>query len=327
MTPTLDAAYASAVEALSGAESIVAVGHVGPDGDALGSVVGLVLAARAAGKHAVATFGEPFVVPDQFRFLDLDVLVPPGDVSDDFDLLVACDTAAPDRLGSAAALTDLARRVLVVDHHASNGGFGDVELIDPEAAATAEMVFRLVDELGWPLDEAAATALYAGVVTDTGRFQYSSTSPETHRVAARLIEAGVAPEVVGRHVYEEAKFGYLRVAGAVLGRARLDAGRRLVWSVMTADDLSDAGVDYQDTDGLIDVLRIAEESDVACLLKQVDDGVWKGSLRSRGRVDVAAIAAGLGGGGHHNAAGFTFRGSPDDAIGHVKHGLIQRAMP
>lgn len=321
MTDPYTTALDGAAAALLGAQRIVTVGHIGPDGDALGSALGLAMAARAAGKDAVATFGEPFVVPDQLRFLDLDTLTRPGDISGEIDLLVACDTAVPSRLGSAGALAERAGRVLVIDHHLSNGGFGDVLLVDATAAATAQMVFQLIEHLGWPIDEAIATALYTGVVTDTGRFQYSSTSPETHRVASRLLESGVAPEVVGRHVYEEAKFGYLLVAGSVLGRAELDPDRQLVWSVMTTADLAAAGVSYQDTDGLIDILRVAEESDVACLLKQVDDGVWKGSLRSRGRVDVAAIAAGFGGGGHHNAAGFTHRGTPEEAIARVRDAM------
>ncbi len=317
----MNADYAASLEAVADvlrrARRIVTVGHIGPDGDALGSAVGLAIAARAAGKDAVATFGEPFVVPDQLAFLDLETLAKVGDIDGDIDVLVACDTAAPERLGSAGVLVERADTVVVIDHHLSNGGFGDVVLVDPTAAATAQMVFQLIEHLGWPMDVAAATALYTGVVTDTGRFQYSSTSPETHLVAARLLDAGVASDEVGQHVYEEAKFGYLRVAGAVLGRAQLDVERRMVWSYMTTGDLAAGGVAYQDTDGLIDILRIAQESDVACLLKQVGDGVWKGSLRSRGRVDVAAIASSFGGGGHHNAAGFTVEGTPDEAIARV----------
>ena len=148
-------------------------------------------------------------------------------------MLVACDTAAPERLGSVRVFAERAAKVVVIDHHLSNGGFGDVLFVDPTAGATAQMVFHLIEYLEWPIDAATATALYTGVVTDTGRFQYSSTSPETHRVAARLLELGVAPEIAGRHLYEEAKFGYLKVAARVLGRAELDPEKQLVWSVMT----------------------------------------------------------------------------------------------
>jgi len=302
-----------AAAVIEAAGSFVAVGHIRPDGDAMGAALALALTGRRAGKTAHVTFGEPFVMPSQFRFLDASPYLPVDEVPVPLDLFIACDTAAESRLGSAAALTKHAGKVLVIDHHISNGGFGDVRYIDSTAAATAEMVYRLIRELGWEITPEVATALYVGLVTDTGRFQYSVTTPAVHRITAELIEAGVQPDVVGRQLYEESPFGYLEVAGRVLGRCRLDAEKSLVWSVMYVDDATDAGVSLEDTDGLIDLIRIAEEAGVACLLK-VHDGVTKGSLRSRGAIDVAAIAATFGGGGHHNASGFTFEGGPEAAI-------------
>ncbi len=309
-------ALEEAAATLDAAESLVAVGHIRPDGDALGSALALALAGRAAGKTAHVTFGEPYVMPAQFRFLDTSPYLPVAEVPVPLDLFIACDTAVADRLGSAAALSDRAGRILVVDHHISGGSFGDVRYIDPTAAATAEMVYRLIIELGWEITPEIATALYAGLVTDTGRFQYSATTPTVHRIAAELVEAGVQPEVVGRHVYEEAPFGYLEVAGRVLARCRLDAEKSFVWSVLHTEDVAAAGVSLEDADGLIDLIRIAQEAGVACLLK-VHDGVTKGSLRSRGDVDVAAIAATFGGGGHHNASGFTFEGEPEAAVDEI----------
>ncbi len=307
-------ALQAAAAAIDSAGSLVAVGHIRPDGDALGAALALALAAGAAGKTAHVTFGEPFIMPTQFRFLDASPYLPVAEVPVPVDLLIACDTAAQSRLGSAAALADQAGRVLVIDHHISNGdGFGDIHYIDPTAAATAEMAYRVLRELGWEITPEVATALYAGLVTDTGRFQYSVTTPAVHRITAELIEAGVRPEEVGRHLYEESPFGYLEVAGRVLGRCRLDAEKSFVWSVLHTEDVADAGVNLEDTDGLIDLIRIAEEAGVACLLK-VHEGVTKGSLRSRGDVDVAAIAATFGGGGHHNASGFTFEGEPGAVV-------------
>ena len=175
-------------------------------------------------------------------------------------------------------------------------------------------MFRLIRAIGWEVTPDIATALYTGVVTDTGRFQYESTSPEVHRIAADLLEAGVSPPVVGQHIYEEAPFGYLRVAGAVLGRSELDLEHKIVWSVLYQEDLSRASLRYEEADGLIDLLRLAEESEVACLLRELGDGHFKGSLRSRGRVDVSEIAAHFGGGGHHNAAGFVAEGTPESIM-------------
>ena len=315
-------AFAAAARLISAADRIVAIGHVNPDGDALGSALALAIAARDAGKQAWVTFGEPFSVPDQFRFLDLSTVVAPGDVPSDIDVAVACDTANADRLGSALAVAEQADRLVVVDHHTSNEDFGDLQIVDPDAAATAQLLYYLVvDHLRWELGELAATALYTGLVTDTGRFQYSATTSEVHRIAGELLIAGADPDRVGRHVYGEAPFGYLKVAGSVLSRATLEVDAGLVWSVVYEQDLDDAGIGYEDADGLIDLVRLAAEAEVACLLKEIGPGILKGSLRSRREVDVNALAARFGGGGHKRAAGFTAEGSADQVIAMVKEAL------
>lgn len=318
----LESALKAAARHLAGARRIVAIGHIHPDGDALGSALAIALAGRDAGKEAWATFGEPFTMPHQFRYLDLDPVVAPDELPGEPDIVVACDTANAERLGSAYAVADRAGTLIVVDHHVSHGAFGDVLIIDPAAAATAQLVYRLlVDHLGWPLGKDTAAALYTGLVTDTGRFQYSSTTPEVHHVAAALLEAGADPDEIGRHVYGEAPFGYLRVAGTVLRRSRLDERNRLVWSVLYRRDLEEAGIGYDDTDGLIDLVRLAAEAEVACLLKEAEPGVLKASLRSRGDVDVNALASTFGGGGHHNASGFTMKGTAAEVIDRIKERL------
>lgn len=311
-----------AVAALRRANTIATMGHVGPDGDALGSMLAIAGAAANAGKKAYATFGEPFVVGKQFRYLDTSALVPVRDIPDSIDLAVVVDTGVPARLGSALTVAQRADVVLVVDHHISGDeSFGDIKLIDTNAGAAAQIVYRLLREVGWEITAEIAAALYTGIVTDTGRFQYSSTSPEIHRITARLLEAGVAPATIGRHVYEESPFGYLHVAGAVLGRAEIDVDHRIAWSVLYREDLAKESLRYEDADGLIDLIRIAEESDVACLLREIGDNEFKGSLRSRGRVDVSALAAGFGGGGHHNAAGFVAGGPVESIMAKIREDL------
>mgnify|MGYP001817621346 CR=1 FL=1 len=304
-----------AADALRNADSVVAIGHIGPDGDALGSMLALAAAARGAGKAAYATFGEPFVVGKQFGFLDTSDLVSPKDVPEAIDVVVVVDTGVPSRLGSALPIAERAATLIVVDHHLSQEeDFGDIKVIDVTAGAAAQIVYLLIKETGWSVTPDIATALYTGVVTDTGRFQYQATSPEVHRIAAELLEAGVSPPVVGQRIYEQAPFGYLHVAGEVLRRSELDLEHKVVWSVLYQDDLTQAGLRYEEADGLIDLVRLAEESDVACLLRELDDGHFKGSLRSRGRVDVSEIAARFGGGGHHNAAGFVAEGTPQSIM-------------
>ncbi|GIU92442.1 MAG: phosphoesterase [Acidimicrobiia bacterium] len=310
-----DLPFDAAVEAIERADKLVLACHVSPDGDALGSMLGFAASATAAGRRVWASFGRPFRVADNYRFLPLDLLSPPEEVPEDPDVMVVFDVASPDRLGDLARVADHAGKLIVVDHHRSNTGFDGVLLVDPEAAATAEVAVALIDRLGWQLTEEAAVSFYTALVTDTGRFQYSNTGAATLRLAARLVEAGARPHVIGRHLYEEAPFGFLKVAARVLDRARLEG--RMVWSVVTADDLEAHGIGWEDTDPLIDLVRVAKEAEVAVLLKVPEPGVVKVSLRSRGGVDVGSIAAALGGGGHHNAAGATVSGSPEQVVAQI----------
>ncbi len=312
--PPTEQVWQQAIEEIGRAQRIGIVGHVRPDGDALGSMVALALAASNAGKDAVASFGEPFVLGDEFRFLDQTVLVPPSEFPDDLDLAIICDTGVLDRVGSVGPAIQGASRVLVIDHHVTPGTIGDVRVVDPDAAATTQLVFELLQRLGWEISRPIAEALYTGLVTDTGRFQYSSTSPAVHRIAAELLSAGVEPAPIGQQLYEEAPFGYFKVVSRVLGRARLVEEAGLVWTTLQRDDLREAGIPWEAADALIDLVRLAREAGVACLLKETKPGVLKGSLRSRGEVDVAEIAASFGGGGHRNAAGFTSELGVEDTI-------------
>jgi phosphoesterase RecJ-like protein len=312
--PDMVTAWDELVDALASAESIGVVGHVGPDGDALGSMIGLARAARLAGRHAVASFDEPFVVPAEMSFLDSSVLVPPREFPRDLDVAVAVDTSVRSRVGALAGAMEDAKQLAIIDHHISDGSWGEIVVVDVTAGATTELVHALLRSLEWPIDEAVATALYTGLVTDTGRFQYSSTSSRTHDVASDLLARGVKTDMIGQKLFEEAAFGYYEVVARVLGRAVLDKDHAFVWSIMESDDLAAAGLEYHETDGLMDLVRMARGTEVACLLKEKEGGVIKGSLRSRGRVDVAEIARSFGGGGHHNAAGFTSVQGPGEIV-------------
>lgn len=312
---------AEAAAAISQASKMVMACHIGPDGDGLGSMLALALAARRSGREVWPSFGSPFELPDTFRYLPIDMLVPPDEVPEDPELFVAFDTGSPDRLGELGHVAGKAQRVVVIDHHITNEGFGDVQLVEGEVSSTAEITLAVVRRLGWPIDEVIATCLLTGIVTDTGRFQYSNTGPRTLYSAAQLVAAGARPEEIGRHMYEEAPYGYLSVASAVAGRAVLEGDRRFVWSVLHPEDLEEAGIGRGDVDPLIDLLRLPRESDVAALFKVIDENTVKASLRSRGRVDVGSLAADLGGGGHHNASGFTFQGGAAEAVEEVRRRL------
>ncbi|MBG0815866.1 bifunctional oligoribonuclease/PAP phosphatase NrnA [Planomonospora sp. ID82291] len=306
-----DADWDRAVELISSAGEVALACHVSPDGDALGSMLAAGAALRAAGKRVAASFGDRrFAVPRLLGFLPgQDLLVEPSGYPEAPELMITFDASTLDRLGTLAGNAGRARELIVVDHHPSNPGFGTLNLIDPAAASTTALVERLLHRLGLPIDEAIATCLYVGLVTDTGSFRHSSTTPAAHEMAARLVAAGVDTEEIARRLWDSSPVGYLRVLGTVLGRVRLEpeVGGGLAWTFVTRADRASYGLPYEEVEGIIDVVRRAEGAEVAVVLKEDDDGAWQVSTRSRGGVDVARVCSALGGGGHARAAGFTSR--------------------
>jgi phosphoesterase RecJ-like protein len=307
-TPT-EQDWQRATDLLREADDVVVACHVSPDGDALGSALAVGLALSRLGKRVRASFGdEPFVVPEVLDFLPgLDLLVPPAEVPEAPELLVTFDTGSADRLGLLSDRVLAAAASLVVDHHATNTRFGSDLLLDTTAAATAVMALELVDRLGVELDKDIATCVYTGLTTDTGSFRFSATTPDVHRVAARLLEAGVEHDLIARRIFDTKSFGYLQLLGAALSRAVLEP--RLVWTTVTAEDRRSHGVAMDAVEAVIAVLRLTAERDVAAVLKEDDAGRWIVSTRSKGEVDVGSGCVQLGGGGHRFAAGFT--GSTD----------------
>ncbi len=306
------AEWDAVVTALREADTVALACHVGPDGDALGSMLGMGAALRGLGKQVVASWGgQPFEVPESYSFLPaVDLLVPPDDYPAAPDLFVTFDTGSADRLGSLADRVDTARCCVVVDHHASSTRYGGLNLVDPGAAATAVLVAELVDRLGAPLTQEVAAPLYTGLVTDTGSFKYSATTPAVHELAARLLATGIRHDLISRAIYDTASFAYVRLLGDACAAAQLDpagvGGLGLVWSVVSAPALERAGLGLADVEGVIDVLRTAQEAEVAVVLKGDPlEGGWKVSTRSKGAVDVGAVCTALGGGGHRFAAGFS----------------------
>jgi bifunctional oligoribonuclease and PAP phosphatase NrnA len=234
-----------------------------------------------------------------------DLLVAPGKLPKELPVVVTLDAADLSRLDGLSHLVERAGTSVCIDHHRTNPGFATINLIDPDAAATAEVVYRLITLMGGELGPDVAACLYAGLVTDTGRFQFESASPEVLRIAADLRERPFDHTRLSQALYEDNSLEYLRLLGTVLDRATLVADADLVWTWLTRDDLKGARVPIQETDDVIDILRTARESDVAAVAKQQRDGGFKVSLRSRGNTDVAAIAERFGGGGHRLAAGYT----------------------
>jgi bifunctional oligoribonuclease and PAP phosphatase NrnA len=309
----------AAAAVLADATDVTLLGHVNPDADAFGSAVGLGTVLRDRGATVRVSFGAPAFVPESLRHLDDAGLFVPADAVPDVPAtLVVLDCGAADRLGPLAnrvtATRAAGREVVVLDHHVSTGEFGTVNVLDDRAEATATLVLRLVDELGAPLSEPAARAIYAGILTDTSAFRRAT--PATHLSAARLLEAGVDPSAVALPLLDGHPFGWLGMLSAVLGRATLDPaaahGLGLVHATITAEDA--AGLRHEDVESVINIIRGTREAEVAAVLKQLGTDRWSGSLRAIGRVDVSAAARALGGGGHRLAAGFTATGSAAEVL-------------
>ena len=311
-----------AAEEIATAASVALACHVEPDGDALGSLLGLHHLCRANGKESVASWSEPFAVARHYRFLPgLDLAVKPVDFPEEPDVMVTFDCGALERLGDLAGPARAARSLIVVDHHLTNEHYGSINVVDPDAAATAVVVRRLAARLGWALTRDAALCLYTGLVTDTGRFQYSNTTPEVFALAQELASFDLPIAAVTRQLFEEHRFAYLQLAAECLTRAELDVDLRLVATWVSADDLCRHGVELEETEGLIDLLRRAAEADVACVLKETPEGT-RASLRAVAEADVAVIAARFGGGGHRYAAGFVDPRPVPDVLAAVKAELV-----
>jgi phosphoesterase RecJ-like protein len=307
--------WADAVRVLGAAPDATLVCHVAPDGDALGSMLALARVLRSRGTAVTCTWGdERWEVPPSYAWLpDIDTVVPAREVTTAPTVLVVLDTGSRDRLGVLAPLADSCQDLVVIDHHAhgssEGASLGGVRLVDDTAAATAAVVEALLARLDEPLDPVTATLLYTGLVTDTGSFQHSVTTPGVHALAGRLLAAGARPDEVAQRLWGSRPFGFQVVLAAALARVRLEpeavGGRGLVWTFTTTDDLDRGAIGLDEVESVIDVVRTAREADVAAVLKQDTDGSYRVSTRSRGATDVGVACTNLGGGGHRLAAGFT----------------------
>jgi bifunctional oligoribonuclease and PAP phosphatase NrnA len=318
-----EGALARAAEVLAEARHVALACHVNPDADALGSLLGLSVYLRSRGAETVGSFGnDPFELPRWTQMLPgADALVEPAKFPKEPDLMVTCDTASMDRLGMLASSASKARELIWIDHHVSNDGLGTISLVDGKASSTCELVSRLIDAMGGGMTAETATCLYAGLVTDTGRFQYAAVRPETLELAAALRRFDFDHARLVRTLYEDNGTAYLRLLGTALRRLVLEAQDDMVWTYLTQADLAEAGVAPNDADDLIDVIRTAREADVAALVKQQRDGRFKVSLRSREGHDVQAVASAFGGGGHRLAAGYTSKHGMTETVERLKSAL------
>lgn len=292
--------------------------HVQPDGDGLGAMLAAARLLKKLGKDVRASIGKS-EAPRQYRFLPGfdELAAPDGEV----EVFMAVDVANRARLGDLAGLLDSAAVSINIDHHPDNPGFADLNWVEPGMTSASELVYELWRELDIELDADSALCLYTGMVTDTGRWQYSNTTPRALRVAARLLEQGVNPNAVFQQIYERNSISWLRLLSLGLGRAVFNEELGLAWVYITNSDLAVAGGSLAEVENLVDWLRSVESVRVAVVLKELKKGEIKASVRSRGSVNVGGMAGRFGGGGHKNAAGFISNESAEAIIAKISEWL------
>lgn len=294
---------------LRGAKRIAIASHVRPDGDAVGSLLGLALSLRALGKEVLALLEDG--VPENLAFLPgTDTVQRPTMSELAVDVAVALDTATHERVGDRCkALLDAAPLLVNIDHHPTNPAYGTLNLIDSDAPATGQIVYDLLTAHGLPVDDAVRQNLFVAISTDTGSFQFSSTNARTHRIAAEMIEAGLDTARLARLTYQSCPLRRLELLRAMLNEMSFRAQGRIVSWQLKQQRMDEVGMQPGDTEGLIDTLRQID-SVVGCVIfEDVAGGKVRVSARSKDpRLDVSALCGRFGGGGHRMAAGARMSG-------------------
>lgn len=279
--------------------------HIRVDGDGLGSLLGLSLALRKAGKEVQAINQGP--LPRQFAFLPGYETISGRRPRGRPDAFITLDVPDTERLGVVRDWIPEGVPVINLDHHVSNRSFGQVNVVEPERSATGEIVYLLLRDGEFAFDPDIATCLYAAIYTDTGRFSYTNTRPETLEVSAHLLRMGAAIRGVSKGTYESRTRRELDLQARAIDRLAVDAAGEIAWSYLRIQDIQGPGSRSVDAHDLVDIPRSLRGVKIAVFFREVE-GAVRVSLRSEGSLDVSAIAAGYGGGGHTNSAGCTIRG-------------------
>lgn len=279
--------------------------HINPDGDAIGSELGVALFLEKLGKTVKIFNTDP--VPKKYQFLPNWERIESAHAFAGYtpEVLVILDASSRERIGTFLCRHLIpTESVLNIDHHATAEAFGDYNLIVPSASSTCEIIYKFIKFTGTPIDKACAVCLYTGLMFDTGCFRYSNATPETHRIAADLIDIGdFAPDEVYRHVYEHVPLAKIRLLSQTLQTLKLSSDGKIAWVLVTQSMFNKTGTTVDDVEGFVNQIQSIESVEVAICVCEMPDGNTKISLRSEGSVNVAALASEFGGGGHERAAG------------------------
>ncbi|MEI8043184.1 MAG: bifunctional oligoribonuclease/PAP phosphatase NrnA [Verrucomicrobiota bacterium] len=285
------------------------ISHIRPDGDCVGSQVGLALALQGLGKRVICWNEDS--IPDKYRFLDPDRLIQKPKPGLEFDCVIATDAASLDRVGAVAKCVANRKLFINIDHHESNTRYADLNWVSAREPSTGELIFRLLKIARWPITRQIANCLFTAVSTDTGSFQYPTTQPGTYHVAGELVRRGADLEKICDEVYQSYPLSRMGLLRHVYSHYRLTHQNRIAYFWLKKADFDRAGADRCDTEGLIDHIRAIAPVVVACVFEEVEPGLTRISLRSKSdKVNVNEIAAQFGGGGHSAAAGARISGKP-----------------
>lgn len=297
------------LEDLRDHRSVCIVGHIRPDGDCVGSQLGLALALKAEGKKVTVWNEDP--IPDKYRFLDPDGLFQRPKRAQKFDCVVATDCASFERLGTVGACVTNRKRLMNIDHHASNTRYADLNWVSPREPSSGELIYRLLKVAKWPITRQIADCLFTAVSTDTGSFQYPTTRPGTFHVGAELVTRGANLAKICDEVYQSYPLSRARLLRHVYSHFRLTHNNQIAYFWLKKADFARSGAESDETEGLIDHIRAIAPVEIACVFEEIEPELTRISLRSKtDKVNVNEIAAEFGGGGHKAAAGARIPGKP-----------------
>ncbi len=297
--------------------NIVILSHTAPDGDSLGSSLAFYNAMVDINKKAKVIIDDD--IPDTYKFLKGIDKIESVSNYDNFDLAVVLDCSDIGRLGKSAKYLEN-KKSINIDHHISNSVFGTYNLIDSNAAATTEIVYEVIKAIQITISKEIADCLYAGIVTDTGKFQYSNTTAKTHEITGRLLNYGTDPSRLNRFIYQNNSKAKLKLIGEAIGNLELYSNDRIGCIVLTKEQFLVTGAKDEDSEGIINFVTDIDTVEVALLFREYKDGKVKISFRSKNEIDVNALASVFGGGGHIKASGATVPGS----ISSVKEQVLKK---
>lgn len=314
-------ASAAIAATLATAPAVTICCHVRPDADTIGSGLALGLALERRGVDVEVAYPGPEKLPESLAGLPgAGLLRDPGRLAG-HPVVVAVDAANLGRLDELGEVFTGAETSIAIDHHASNPGFGDIDLVDPSADCTAVLVLEVLDALGVELDAEIATCVYAGLTTDTGSFRWAR--PDSFRIAARLLETGVDSRRWSRVLFDSHPFEWFSMMSGVLASAKLVPsacnGAGLVYAIV--DQKALAGMSWEESESVVDTIRTARDAEVAAVFKENQPGMWTVSLRSKDAVDLVPIARAHGGGGHRQASGYSDTGTAEEVVARLLESL------